>query len=467
MMFRKKIFILLTLLVLFLMPVQAGEIHKAAKDGHLETVKSLLAKDPELLNAGNKLQQTALAIASYSGHQEIVDFLIEKGADIHKKDKFGAMPIHMAVVKGHIEIVKKLVAKGADITAKTVNGKVPMQLAFEGEHTDIIELFLDRGIPINAPINDFGRTLLHKAAIMGKTKVANLLISKSADINIKDKQGKTPLDLAEFCSHKAIVDLLTAKGAEKKAKTPLEVTYIANEGFLVVSGNQKILIDALSGTAYGIFLVTPEAIFQDMVKAKPPFDNINFMMVTHKHGDHFDSNLTENYLVNNSKVVLLSSKEVALELALYGLHFSKIKQQVTAVTPPLDSNAELMLNGIPMKFIRLRHADLQNLGFIVTVNGKTFCHLGDGSLVPNSKHLKNLKLNKEGIDVAFIQYYDFMNPEGRKLINQLINPKHLVLMHIPPKEIDEVEKMVVKHKNEFPTVEITIFRKPLEKKVFK
>lgn len=466
-MLRKKIIILFTLLVFFLIPVQAGEIHKAAKDGDLETIKSLLAKAPELLNAGNKFQQTALAIASYKGHKEIVDFLIEKGADIHKKDKFDAAPIHMAVVTGQTEIVKKLVAKGADITARTLSGKVPIQLAFEGEYTDIIGLFLDRGIPINGPINDLGRTLLHKAAIMGKANVVNLLIAKGADINVKDKQGKTSLDLAELCDHKAAADLLTAKGAEIPAKTPLEVTYIANEGFLVVSGKQKILIDALSGTAYGLYLVTPTAVFQDMVKAKPPFDNINFMMVTHKHGDHFDSNLTENYLVNNSSCVLLGPKEVALELALYGLHFPKIKRQVTAVTPPRDASAEVMVNGIPMKFIRLRHADLHNLGFIVKLNGTTFCHLGDGNLVPNKQHLEKLELNKEGIDVAFIQYYDFMKPEGRKIINEFIQPKHLVLMHIPPKEIDEVEKMAAKHKNEFPTVEITIFRKPLEKNVFK
>ncbi|NIM15438.1 MAG: hypothetical protein GTO45_25970 [Candidatus Aminicenantes bacterium] len=464
---RKKIIILFTLLVFFLIPVQAGEIHKAAKDGNLEKIKSLLAKNPELLNAGNKLQQTALAIASYKGHQEIVDFLIEKGADIHKKDKFDAAPIHMAVVTGQTEIVRKLVEKGADITARTLSGKVPIQLAFEWEHTDIIELFLDRGIPINTPINDLGRTLLHKAAIMGKAKVVNVLIAKGADINIKDKQGKTSLDLAELCGHKAAADLLTAKGAEIPAKIPLEVTYIANEGFLVASGKQKILIDALSGTAYGLYLVTPKAIYQDLVKAKPPFDNINFMMVTHKHGDHFDSNLTENYLVNNPKVVLLCSKETALELALYGLHFSKIKQQVTAITPPSDSSAEVMVNGIPMKFIRLRHGDSHNLGFIVNLNGMTFCHLGDGSLEPNKQHLKKLQLNKEGIDVAFIQYYDFMNPEGRKIINEFIKPKHLVLMHIPPKEIDEVEKMAAKHKNELPTAEIAISRKSLEKKVFK
>jgi L-ascorbate metabolism protein UlaG (beta-lactamase superfamily) len=464
---KKKIIILFTLLVFFLIPVQAGEIHKAAKDGDLEKIKSLLAKDPGLLNAGNKFQQTALAIASYSGHQEIVDFLIEKGADIHKKDKFGAMPIHMAAVKGQTEIVKKLVAKGADITAKTVNGKVPMQLAFEGEHLDIIALFLDRGIPINAPINDLGRTLLHKAAIMGKAKVVNLLIAKGADINVKDKQGKTPLDLAGLCGHKAAAELLTAKGAEIPAKVPLEVTYIANEGFLVASGKQKILIDALSGTAYGLYLVTPKDVFQGMVKAEPPFDNINFMMVTHKHGDHFDQNITENYLVNNSNAVLLCSKETALEMALYGLHFPKIKRQVTAVTPSLDSSAELMLDGIPMKFIRLRHAGLHNLGFIINLNGTIFCHLGDGNLEPNKQHLEKLGLNKEGIDVAFIQCYDFMKPEGRKLINRLINPKHLVLMHIPPKEIEETAKMVEKHKNEFPNAAITFFRKPLEKKVFK
>lgn len=468
MILKRAIIFLLAVLVVFLLPVRPGEIHKAAKDGDITKIKSLLEKDPKLINAGNRLEQAPLEMAAWGGHKEIVAFLIEKGANVNQVDIFGAAPLHMAVVQGHKEIVELLLEKGADINVKTKNGKIPLQLAFENERPAIIELFINRGLDIDSTINEYNRTLLHKAVIMGKKKIVDFLVTKGADITARDKNGKNALDLATICGHKEMAELLVAKGAQTAVKPTLEVTYIANAGFLISVNElkQKILIDALFQSGFGKYPVPPKGVLEDMGKAKAPFDNVDLFLVTHKNAPHFDPLMTENYLAGNPGVVFLASREVGLELELYGSNFAKIKRRVTAVTPAMKSGAAATVNGITMKILRLRHLQaVQNLGYVATLGGKTFCHMGDASVKNNKDIFETHKLNKEGIDVAFILYWDFLDADARKIIKENIRPGHIILMHIPQAEIEQVSREIEKHKKDFPGV--TIFKKSMEKKVFK
>ena len=467
MILKKTTIFLLAVLVMFLMPVQGSEIHKAVKDGDLAKVKSLLEKEPKLINAVNSANQTPLLIAAYGGGKELVTYLIDKGASVNQADIYGATPLHMAVLQGHKEIVELLLSKGADMNAKAKNGKVPMQLAFEIEHTGIIELFLTKGVDLSVPINRYGRTLLHKAVIMGKSKVVDLLITKGADINAKDKSGKSALDLATICGHKDVAELLRKRGIAGAVKPALEVTYIANAGFLVSSNTQKqkILIDSLFRSGFEKYPVPEKAVIEDMIKAKEPFDNVHLVMVTHKNIAHFDTALTESYLNNNPRVHFLSSREVALELELYGQNFPKMRLQVLAVTPTLKSGAEMMVDGIKLNVLRFRITEgVEYLGYIVNLGGKTFCHLGDARVKNYEEEFKIFKLNEQGVDVAFILYWDFLDANSRAIIKKYINPEHIVLMHVPTAEVDKVSQEIEKYKKDFPSV--TIFKKSLEKKTF-
>ena len=70
--------------------------HKAAKNGELDVVKDLLEKDPSLLNsqdADNKC--SALYQACRRGKINVVNYLIEKGADVNLADKAGKNPLHL------------------------------------------------------------------------------------------------------------------------------------------------------------------------------------------------------------------------------------------------------------------------------------------------------------------------------------------------------------------------------------
>jgi ankyrin repeat protein len=55
-------------------------------------------------------------------HKEIVELLIDAGADVNAKDKWGFTPLHEAAVNGQKEVAELLIAKGADVNVKIVSG---------------------------------------------------------------------------------------------------------------------------------------------------------------------------------------------------------------------------------------------------------------------------------------------------------------------------------------------------------
>ena len=63
------------------------KIHNAAQQGDLSLIKKLLLKYPGLANTRNYKGWTPLHLAAYSGHKEIVDILIKRGAEVNVKNK--------------------------------------------------------------------------------------------------------------------------------------------------------------------------------------------------------------------------------------------------------------------------------------------------------------------------------------------------------------------------------------------
>ena len=110
--------------------------------------------------------------------------------------------LHKACKKGNIEAVKQFLADGADVNAKDDDfGWTALHIAAMStidEQLEIAELLISRGAEVNAKDNS-GRTPLHEAARHSSAKeISALLIAKGADINAKDEiSGLTPLDYSE------------------------------------------------------------------------------------------------------------------------------------------------------------------------------------------------------------------------------------------------------------------------------
>jgi ankyrin repeat protein len=107
----------------------AKEVIKAAKSGDTERLRALLANDEYLINARDKDGSTPLHCAVWKGHQQVVAFLLEAGADVNahnENDHWGTTPLHAAAHANQAAIAQLLIDHGADVNAKDREGRTPM-----------------------------------------------------------------------------------------------------------------------------------------------------------------------------------------------------------------------------------------------------------------------------------------------------------------------------------------------------
>jgi len=121
-------------------------------------------------------------------------------------------PLLRAASEGHLEVVQLLIDNGADVNARTTGGGTPLHYATS--HLEVVRRLLDNGADVNVKGHK-GATALHFAAAKGNVAVARLLIERGADVNARDLSGQTPFQLAARYHHVEMGQVLFEAGAEE------------------------------------------------------------------------------------------------------------------------------------------------------------------------------------------------------------------------------------------------------------
>ncbi|KAK2589788.1 hypothetical protein QQS21_012532 [Conoideocrella luteorostrata] len=190
------------------------------KQGHEEILQVLLDCGADI-EARDYLGDTPLSRAARMGHEAVVKQLLEKGADVEAKDtRYGQTSLSWAAQIGHKAVVKQLLEKGADVEAKdTRYGQTSLSWAAQIGHKAVVKQLLKKGADVEAKDSEYGQTPLSWAAKMGHEAVVKQLLEKGADIEAKDSEyGQTPLSLAAKMGHEAVMKQLFDKGADVEAK---------------------------------------------------------------------------------------------------------------------------------------------------------------------------------------------------------------------------------------------------------
>ena len=120
---------------------------EAAVVGDLEQLKENLADYSEELNAYSRDGFTPLQLACFFGHEEMVGYLLAEGGDIHavSQNAMSIQPIHAAAANGNLNILQTLLEKGADVNARQSDDYTPLAQAVQSQNEAMIALLKQYG----------------------------------------------------------------------------------------------------------------------------------------------------------------------------------------------------------------------------------------------------------------------------------------------------------------------------------
>ena len=175
----------------------SNSLASAAFQGNFQLVQLLLEASGnaflELIDP--KTGQTPLMLASRQGHLEIVNALLDAGAQVDSTDFEGWTALKSASWGGHVECVRLLLAAGADPDVTDIGGRSALGAACWCGHEKVVSCLAQGGAQIDSQDDD-GRSPLMSACYLGHFNVVQLLLAHNADPNLTDPDGRTALFVA-------------------------------------------------------------------------------------------------------------------------------------------------------------------------------------------------------------------------------------------------------------------------------
>ncbi len=229
-----------------------------------------------------------------------------------------------------------------------------------------------------------------------------------------------------------------------------KVTYVANEGFLIEAGGKKILIDSFFSDKSLDSCHVPDAeTLKRLEAAEAPFDDVDVILVTHRHVDHFAPESVLRHLSANAGAVTVGPPQVVSMLRAQPGWTREYDDRVRELDLEISESVPLPVRGIGLEVFRLRHSqyletneetgetrdrheDVENLAYLADVGGFEIVHVGDALLRDNAEAFERLKLSKRGIDLLFLQPWNW--PEELPLAKEWIAPEDIVFMHLHPSQ---------------------------------
>jgi uncharacterized protein len=172
--------------------------------GDVARVKVLLAEHPGLVNSVATWGETPIEAAAQTANREICELLLGQGAPLE---------ICTGIALGMNDKVRKML--DADPGLKDARGAHGIPLMYYPVITgnvELADLVLSRGADINAGAG--GNTALHGAAMIGQTRMAEWLLAHGADPAATDYEGKTPLQRALEYGNQGVAGVLEAHGGK-------------------------------------------------------------------------------------------------------------------------------------------------------------------------------------------------------------------------------------------------------------
>jgi len=228
------------------------------------------------------------------------------------------------------------------------------------------------------------------------------------------------------------------RSEQAATREPLLLTYVANMGVLVSSGDSKVLIDALFDYPNNRFsrVPAPETL-ESIMKGEPPFDGVDLVLATHKDRDHFNGALAARYLETHPGPIFVAPADAVEAMRKTAPNWPEIASRVISIDLEIRGSVRKEPAGIPLTIIRTTHSTTpwpMNLMYLIDLNGWRVFHEGDAAGRPDD--YRGLGLESAPVDLAVVLYFWPIHPHlpFRGFLLELLKPDHIALGHLNIKE---------------------------------
>ncbi|WP_144395359.1 MBL fold metallo-hydrolase [Pleionea sediminis] len=222
-------------------------------------------------------------------------------------------------------------------------------------------------------------------------------------------------------------------------------TYLGNEAVMIVSGEQKIIFDPFFHNSFGQYTLVPEAIREKLFNNTAPYDDIDLVLITHAHEDHFDAKDMIQFLLANTASQLIAPSQ-AIEQMRAHKGFSKIESRIQGISLNDKvkikklSIAEMEIDAyrIPHSGWPERHSEVEHIVYRTALNDDAVVmHLGDSSteVILFQPHFSSFK--QKSSHLAFVPFWFELVPS---ILTKHLNAKKSIGIHVPTVVPDYVKQ---------------------------
>ncbi|XP_030647341.1 histone-lysine N-methyltransferase EHMT1a [Chanos chanos] len=225
-------------------------LHAAAAEGHTQ-ICHILVQAGANLDMCDADQKTPLMEACENNQLETVQYLLKAGASVGHKDLRGSTCLHMAARGGHLRVLQTLLSTtSVNVNCKDDGGWTPITWATENGHKEQVKLLLSKGADVHMRDKE-ENICLHWAAFSGSDDIAQLLLEARSDLHATNIHGDSPLHIAVRQNQLDCVILFLSRGANvnlrnRDGEMPLDCCTPNSKIWTVLSTNKK-LTDARRG----------------------------------------------------------------------------------------------------------------------------------------------------------------------------------------------------------------------------
>ncbi|KAF7517988.1 hypothetical protein G7054_g13615 [Neopestalotiopsis clavispora] len=217
-------------------------LHVVASLGFRQLLAALMENGhKEELDGRDERHNTPLCLASYFGHADMVEELLDNGAEINEGESESEdTPLHLAAEEGHVAVMKKLIARGASLNAFSEDSGLVLNSAISSGNLATIELLVNHGVKLSTERDDT-ETPLAQAASLSDVSMLEYLMKEYSDQLAPEEYSKALIAAAGAGNIEVLSKLLPFEHSDNDYQSALDEA--ATEGNWEVT---KLLLEKRS-----------------------------------------------------------------------------------------------------------------------------------------------------------------------------------------------------------------------------